>query len=97
MKSMRDFIAAGEKEGICKRITAEVDWNLEMAAIMRRSYQLKAPAPFFQKIKGYPPGYRIFGAPLGPSGRPGRYWARMALTLGLRPDLSTAEIIEEYI
>ena len=35
MKSMRDFIAAGEKEGLCKRITAEVDWNLELSHIAK--------------------------------------------------------------
>ena len=30
MKSMRDFITQGEEVGLCKRITAEVDWNLEL-------------------------------------------------------------------
>ena len=30
MKDMRDFIAKGEAEGLCQRITAEVDWNLEL-------------------------------------------------------------------
>ncbi|MFH1489506.1 MAG: UbiD family decarboxylase [Pseudomonadota bacterium] len=96
-KDLREYIARLEQEGEVQRIEEEVDWNLELAAIVRRSHELRAPAPFFQKVKGYPPGYRVFGAPLGPSGNPGRYWARFALALGLRPDLSTAELIEEYV
>ena len=35
MKDMRDFIAKGEKEGLCKRISAEVDWNLELSHIAK--------------------------------------------------------------
>ena len=35
MKDMRDFIAKAEKEGLCKKITAEVDWNLELSHIAK--------------------------------------------------------------
>ena len=35
MKSMREWIAAVEKEGELKRITAEVDWNLELSHIAK--------------------------------------------------------------
>ncbi len=32
MKSMRDFINEGVEKGLCKKITAEVDWNLGAVA-----------------------------------------------------------------
>ena len=35
MKDMRDFVAQGEEVGLCKRITAEVDWNLELSHIAK--------------------------------------------------------------
>jgi len=49
MKSMRDFIAAGEKEGLCKRITAEVDWNLELSHIAKLNEEQSGPALLFEK------------------------------------------------
>ena len=35
MKSMRDFIALAEESGQLKRISAEVDWNLELSHIAK--------------------------------------------------------------
>ena len=35
MKSMRDFIEQAEKEGMLKRIKAEVDWDLELSHIAK--------------------------------------------------------------
>ncbi|MDP2726813.1 MAG: UbiD family decarboxylase, partial [Dehalococcoidia bacterium] len=96
-QDQRDYIAALEREGEVQRIEKEVDWDLELGAIIRRSYDLKAPAPFFQKIKGYSPEYRVLGAPLGASARPGRLHARLAISLGMKPDSSLSDIMEEYI
>jgi len=96
-RDLRAYIEKLGEEGEVQRIEKEVDWDMEVGAIIRRSYDLKAPAPFFQKIKDYPRGYRIFGAPLGTSRRPGCYFARMALTMDMRPDATAVEIIEEYI
>jgi 4-hydroxy-3-polyprenylbenzoate decarboxylase len=94
---LREYIAALEEEGELVRIRKEVDWNLEIGAIIRRSYDLKAPAPFFENIKGYPRGSRILGAPIGLSQRPGRSLARLAISMGLSPEASLHEIIEGYI
>jgi UbiD family decarboxylase len=60
-KDLREFIAKLEKEGEAIRIEEEIDWNLEASAILRRSAEEGLPAPIFQKIKGYPQGYRLFG------------------------------------
>ncbi len=94
---LREYIEALENEGELIRIRKEVDWNLEVGAIIRRSYDLKAPAPLFENIKGYPKGYAILGAPVGLSQKPGRSLARLSMSLGFAPDATFHEIVEEYI
>ncbi|MBI2848619.1 MAG: UbiD family decarboxylase [Chloroflexi bacterium] len=96
-RDLRGFIARLEEEGEIQRIEKEVDWNLEVGAIIRRTYDLKSPAPFFQKLKDYPRGYSILGAPLGTSGKPNQYHARLAISLDLPPDSSVMDIMESYI
>ncbi len=95
-KDFREYVAKLEEEGEVQHIQEEVDWNLEVGAIIRRSYDLRAPAPFFEKIKGYPKGYRILGAPAGLS-RPGREYARTAIAMGMKPETKIGEITEEYL
>lgn len=93
---LREYIDLLEKEGEVVRIKGEVDWHLEVGAVIRRSYDLKAPAPLFENIKGYTSGHRILGAPLGTSAKPGRYFARLAISLDMPPESSYEEIMEEY-
>ena len=95
-QDLREYLAKLEEEGEVQHIQEEVDWDMELGAIIRRVYDLRAPAPLFENIKGYPKGYRVFGAPAGFS-RPGREYARIALAMGMRPDASLTELIEEYI
>jgi 4-hydroxy-3-polyprenylbenzoate decarboxylase len=83
---LRAYIDALESEKEVVRIKKEVDWNLELGAIIRRSYDLNAPAPLFENIKGYPKGYSVLGAPIGLSNKPGRSLARLAMSLGFSPD-----------
>jgi 4-hydroxy-3-polyprenylbenzoate decarboxylase len=54
-----------------------MDPNLEIGAIIRRSYETGAPAPLFTNFKGTAPGYRIFGALRGLSSVPGMPLARI--------------------
>jgi phenylphosphate carboxylase alpha subunit len=89
-KDVREFIAALEKEGEAIRIEEEVDWDLEAGAILRRSAEKCLPAPFFQKIKDYPQGFRMFG-------NGAANFRRMALTMGLKADTHPRELIEEYL
>jgi 4-hydroxy-3-polyprenylbenzoate decarboxylase len=96
-KDLREYIAKLDEEGELHSIPEEVDWNLEIGAVIRRSYDLKAPAPFFQKIKDYPKGYRILGAPIGTSNKPNRYHSRLAISFGLDPDSTYQEILESYL
>jgi UbiD family decarboxylase len=68
LKSLRDYIAQLKALGEIQEIDAGVDWNLEMGAIIRRCYELQAPAPLFNRIKDIEPGFRVLGAP-----RPARH------------------------
>ena len=53
MRSMRDFVAKGEETGLCKRITAEVDWNLELSHIAKLNEEQSGPALLFENVKDY--------------------------------------------
>lgn len=93
---LRDYIARLDEEGEILRIEKEVQPVFEVGAVIRHSYDLRAPAPFFSNVRGYP-GNSIFGAPIGLSRRPGRRFARFAISMELSPESTAGEIIEEYI
>src|SRR2546425_11906256 len=94
LTSLRDYVAALQALGEIQEIDIEVDWNLEMGAIIRRSYELQAPAPLFNRIKGIEPGFRVLGAPAGLSRQPGMALVRVALSLGLPATATAREIVE---
>jgi 4-hydroxy-3-polyprenylbenzoate decarboxylase len=71
-------------------VEREVDWNLEIGAITRLCCERSGPAPFFQKVKDYPKGYRVFGAPLAT-------FRRLAIAMDLDPDASFEEIRKTYV
>ena len=52
-QSLRDWIAKIEEEGLLKRVTAEVDWNLELGGIARRVQNQEGPALLFENIKDH--------------------------------------------
>ena len=53
MKSMRDFVDDGEMKGLVKRITKEVDWNLELSHIAKLNEEAGGPALLFENVKDY--------------------------------------------
>ncbi|MCP4692607.1 MAG: UbiD family decarboxylase, partial [Desulfobacterales bacterium] len=53
MKDIREFIDKAEEEGMLKRITAEVDWDLELAHIAKMNEEKLGPALLFENVKGY--------------------------------------------
>lgn len=94
LRSLRAFIDELERLGDVQRIDAEVDWNLEAGAIIRRCYDLQAPAPLFTSLTGYTgTGFRLFGAPGALSSSRHRF-ARIALALGLDADATGQQIVE---
>ncbi|MDP2720008.1 MAG: UbiD family decarboxylase [Dehalococcoidia bacterium] len=86
---MRQFCEALERTGDLVRIKKEVDWELEAAAISRRSLETIGPATLFEKIKDYPPGYRILGGVQAT-------YRRVAVSLGMPPDSPIPAIYREY-
>jgi 4-hydroxy-3-polyprenylbenzoate decarboxylase len=94
LRSQREFIAELEKIGDLHRIGTEVDWNLEIGAIIRRSYDLRTPAPLFTNISGYQgSGFAVLGAP-GALASGDYPLARIALSLGLPAAATGQEIVE---
>ncbi|NUR95380.1 MAG: UbiD family decarboxylase [Kribbellaceae bacterium] len=94
LKSLREFVAELERIGELQRIDTEVDWDLEIGAIIRRSYDLRAPAPLFGNITGYrDSGFRVLGAPGALSG-PQHRLARIALAVGLPADATGQQIVD---
>ena len=95
---LRDYLDILAEYEEVQPITQEVDWDLEMGAITRRVYDLGAPAALFEKIKGYPKGFRALGAPLGTSKHPQHaLFARTALALHLPPSATPQEIMSHYL
>ncbi|HZE37784.1 MAG TPA: UbiD family decarboxylase [Stackebrandtia sp.] len=97
LRSLREFIDELDTIGEIQRVDTEVDWRLEIGAIIRRGYDLTAPAPLFTNITGYTDTrFRVLGAP-GGLGGPGRRLARVALALGLPPTASGQDIVEAIV
>ena len=97
LKDLRAYISALEELGELQRIEPEVSLDYELGAIVRRSYDLMAPAPLFTNISGVEPGFRVLGAPAGVSAQPGLYLSRVALSLGLDPRATGAEIVDALV
>ncbi|QDP97181.1 UbiD family decarboxylase [Microlunatus elymi] len=93
IRDLREFVAELDKIGEIQHIEREVDWNLELGAVARRSYELRAPAPLFENISGIGDGFRVLAAPGGLSSQAGLAYARIAIALGLPPDASGADIV----
>lgn len=88
-KDNREFVKALSRTGDAAIFTQEVDWDMEASAITGYSCETGGPACLFQKIKYYPGGGRILGAPLAT-------FRRLAIALGMKAQSKTSEIFAEY-
>ena len=88
-KDNRAYIDALLKTGDAVVVNEEVDWDLEMGAIVRRMCERKSPAAYFKKIKDYP-DFEAFGAPIAT-------YRRLAVCFGLPPEAPIPEIQREYL
>lgn len=93
IKGLREYINELEKLGDIQNVNREVDANLEMAAITRRGYDIHAPAPLFNNIKGTIEGLRAMGGPAAISSVADKPAARVALSVGLDADASWTDIV----
>jgi len=87
-RDLRQWIQQLEEAGELRRVRAEVDWNLEIGAVTRRTFDLGGPALLFENIKGYQQGRcrRLFTGSLASYGR-------VARMLGLPPQATLAEMV----
>ena len=95
-KDLRSYIKRLHQEGEVQKIHEEIQPVYEVGAIIRRSYDLRAPAPFFSNLRGFPDA-RIFGAPIGLSRDKNRTFARFAISMDMAPESSPMDIMEEYL
>lgn len=95
-QSYREYIELLRDRGEAIQINDEVDWYLEMGAILRRATETESPYPIFNNIKGSP-DFRA--SEFGPtcSRVPGKRWQRLALLLGLSDDATPMEMQEPLI
>src|SRR5438105_5506108 len=85
---LRSFLAECEKLGEVK-VIRDADWNLEIGALTEMVSELidEPPALMFDKIKGYPKGFRVLSIPTASR-------VRMATALGLPPDTLKMDIVK---
>ncbi len=86
---LRSFLAQCEELGELRTITG-ADWNLEIGALTESTSELipEPPALLFDKIKGYPEGYRVLSLAMASR-------VRTALALRLPTDMPTMELVRE--
>ncbi|PLX39760.1 MAG: phenylphosphate carboxylase subunit beta [Deltaproteobacteria bacterium] len=85
---LRDFIGLCESKGDLKRVTAEVDWDLEMSHIAKLVEERDGPSMLFENVKGCI-GSVMFGAYSNTK--------RLAMCLGKPADMTMTEISYEWM
>ena len=95
-RSYRDYLELLKERGELVDIDDEVNWNLEMGAILRHASETTAAFPRFNNVRGAK-GFRA--CELGPtvSAAPGKKWQRLALLLGMPEDASLLEIQDAFM
>jgi 4-hydroxy-3-polyprenylbenzoate decarboxylase len=87
-RDLREFLDALEKNGELIRIKDEVDWDLEVGAIIRLACQLDAPAPLMENIRDYP-GQSMMGGYFSS-------YRKAAIAIGIDPDSDPATVLDAY-
>ncbi len=87
IRDLRDWLVEVERTGQLRRVEG-ADWDLELGAIAHLNNRRGAPvALLFDRIKGYPPGFRVLTSASNNA-------ARLGVTLRLGPNHSTAELVQ---
>lgn len=95
IRDLRDYLDQLERLGELNRVKEEVHWRLELTAIVAMANRLDDKIPLFEKIKGYPEGVRVVGDPY--RGSHGAIHRRIAISLGMDPDISYQDYVEEFL
>ena len=95
-RTYRDFLDLMVREGEFLAIDDEVDWYLEIGAILRWAAETLSPSPIFNNVKGCP-GFRAAEMGMQKSGTIGKPWARLAPFIGLPLDANVMDMQAAYI
>ncbi len=91
-EDLRDLIERIDQMGELERLDG-VDWNLEMGAlsemVCQESQTGKAPALLFDKVEGYPEGFRVLSGTANSM-------KRLAYILGFDEPKSSTELVTAY-
>lgn len=85
---LREYIKLCEEHGELHRITAEVDWNLEISHIVKANEEKGGPALLFENIKGH--NSPVFAGAFGSA-------KRMAMVLGMPTELSMCDLAQRWM
>ena len=94
LPSFREHLDQLKELGELVLVQQEVELDGELPAVIRRVYEVKAPAPLFSSIPGRP-GFRVLGAMAGLSDKQSHPYIRTATALGLSVDARLTEIVEQ--
>lgn len=92
-EDLRGYLARLADLDEVRTVDKPVDPDLELGAITRHCYETGAPAPLFTQLTRGNPGFRVLGAPAGPSRRHGHELARAAVSLGLPSSARGQDIV----
>lgn len=94
--NFRDFVDELLADEDAVAIDMAVDPHLEAAAITRRVYETRSPAPLFNRLTGSSPRHRLLGAPAGLA-RPPHVYGRLAKHFGLGRDATPHQIVAHLV
>ncbi len=88
MIDLREFISRCEEIGELKRITAEVDWDMEISHVSKLNEEQQGPALLFENVKGYssPVLTGAFGTP-----------ERLSIAMGMTTTYSMCDLSREWM
>ena len=86
--TFRDFIAEVDRIGDLKLLEG-CDWDLEIGTLTELMAERWGPALLFEKIKGYPDGFRVLANPYSTPGR-------TTLGLDLPLDTKPLEVVNQF-
>lgn len=86
--SLRSWLADLERHGELRRVSCEVDWDLEIGALARINLGVEGPALLFEAIKDYRQGRctKLITCGLGTK-------AQVLIMLGLAPDTTDRAVV----
>lgn len=85
---LRQWISTCEQEGELKRITAEVDWDLELSHVAKLNEEQSGPALLFERVKGY-------SSPVLTSAC--TTTRRLAITMGAPKESTLVDLMREWV